>query len=99
ADYEPVDPKAELEDRCKAPCTRPLKEYQYLWSYPGDRHAIKELKVMNLGTSTVPVNTLTTGVVWTNASLLSYFRSLSDWIIYVTAVFGANEPSLVLKKA
>ncbi|CAA0831048.1 Ubiquinol-cytochrome C reductase hinge protein [Striga hermonthica] len=28
ADYEPVDPKAELEDRCKAPCTRPLKEYQ-----------------------------------------------------------------------
>ncbi|KAL1534299.1 cytochrome b-c1 complex subunit 6-like [Salvia divinorum] len=28
ADEEPVDPKRELEDRCKAPCTRPLKEYQ-----------------------------------------------------------------------
>ncbi|KAK4401917.1 Cytochrome b-c1 complex subunit-1, mitochondrial [Sesamum angolense] len=28
ADDEPVDPKKELEDRCKAPCTRPLKEYQ-----------------------------------------------------------------------
>ncbi|KAI3445688.1 hypothetical protein Pfo_002353 [Paulownia fortunei] len=28
ADDEPVDPKRELEDRCKAPCTRPLKEYQ-----------------------------------------------------------------------
>ncbi|XP_073064184.1 cytochrome b-c1 complex subunit 6-1, mitochondrial-like, partial [Primulina eburnea] len=25
---EPVDQKRELEDRCKAPCTRPLKEYQ-----------------------------------------------------------------------
>ncbi|KAK6143730.1 hypothetical protein DH2020_024078 [Rehmannia glutinosa] len=28
ADVEPVDPKGELEGRCKAPCTRPLKEYQ-----------------------------------------------------------------------
>ncbi|KAG6406805.1 hypothetical protein SASPL_134416 [Salvia splendens] len=28
ADEEPMDPKRELEDRCKAPCTRPLKEYQ-----------------------------------------------------------------------
>ncbi|EYU35416.1 hypothetical protein MIMGU_mgv1a024165mg, partial [Erythranthe guttata] len=28
ADDEPVDPKRELEDRCKAPCTRPLKEYK-----------------------------------------------------------------------
>ncbi|XP_075501832.1 cytochrome b-c1 complex subunit 6-1, mitochondrial-like [Primulina tabacum] len=28
ADDEPVDPKRELEDRCKAPCARPLKEYQ-----------------------------------------------------------------------
>ncbi|KAG8368738.1 hypothetical protein BUALT_Bualt15G0077200 [Buddleja alternifolia] len=28
SDEEPVDPKKELEDRCKAPCTRPLKEYQ-----------------------------------------------------------------------
>ncbi|KAL8536089.1 hypothetical protein ACS0TY_011646 [Phlomoides rotata] len=28
ADDEPVDQKRELEDRCKAPCTRPLKEYQ-----------------------------------------------------------------------
>ncbi|XP_073272152.1 cytochrome b-c1 complex subunit 6-1, mitochondrial-like [Primulina huaijiensis] len=28
ANDEPVDPKRELEDRCKAPCARPLKEYQ-----------------------------------------------------------------------
>ncbi|CAA2934759.1 cytochrome b-c1 complex subunit 6-like [Olea europaea subsp. europaea] len=28
SDDEPVDPKQELEERCKAPCTRPLKEYQ-----------------------------------------------------------------------
>ncbi|KAL2511919.1 Ubiquinol-cytochrome C reductase hinge protein [Abeliophyllum distichum] len=28
ADDEPVDPKREFEERCKAPCTRPLKEYQ-----------------------------------------------------------------------
>ncbi|CAI9765349.1 unnamed protein product [Fraxinus pennsylvanica] len=28
SDEEPVDPKQELEARCKAPCTRPLKEYQ-----------------------------------------------------------------------
>ncbi|KAL2513706.1 Cytochrome [Forsythia ovata] len=28
ADDEPVDPKKELEERCKAPCTRPLREYQ-----------------------------------------------------------------------
>ncbi|CAI9786220.1 unnamed protein product [Fraxinus pennsylvanica] len=28
AEDEPVDPKREFEERCKAPCTRPLKEYQ-----------------------------------------------------------------------
>ncbi|CAA3032655.1 cytochrome b-c1 complex subunit 6 [Olea europaea subsp. europaea] len=28
ADDEPIDPKKELEERCKAPCTRPLREYQ-----------------------------------------------------------------------
>lgn len=27
ADEDPVDPKKELEERCKAPCTRPLQEY------------------------------------------------------------------------
>lgn len=31
ADEEPVDPKRELEDRCKAPCMRPLKEYQVIF--------------------------------------------------------------------
>lgn len=30
SDEEPVDPKKEFEDRCKAPCTRPLKEYQVI---------------------------------------------------------------------
>ncbi|KAL6531668.1 hypothetical protein OROMI_028031 [Orobanche minor] len=59
AENEPVDPKGELEGSCKAPCMRPLKEYQ--------RRALKEFKTMNLGTSTVLDNTSTIGTVLTNA--------------------------------
>ncbi|KAK6135361.1 hypothetical protein DH2020_030872 [Rehmannia glutinosa] len=55
---QPVDPKRELEDRCKAPCTRPLKEYQA---------CAKRIQGDESGHKHCTDNTLITGAVLTNA--------------------------------
>ncbi|KAG6422012.1 hypothetical protein SASPL_118573 [Salvia splendens] len=94
ADEEPVDPKRELEDRCKAPCTRPLKEYQ-TWLKLNiverigqvDRPALREFKVMNRDTNIVRDNTLITGTVLTIALLPSYFRILNNQLPDLISVF------------
>ena len=46
ADEEPVDPKRELEDRCKAPCTRPLKEYQVIVIFVDRISSLDELSTL-----------------------------------------------------
>ncbi|KAG8364090.1 hypothetical protein BUALT_Bualt19G0090500 [Buddleja alternifolia] len=78
ADDEPVDPKREYEDRCKAPCTRPLKEYQN-FNHSNFFYSLTYFSVS-------AVSSLPTAVIWTSSIVVpreeNYFEERSQEVNY-----------------